>query len=505
MAKPRRKASLHSAGRVVEADLLERARELAEDPSLATPICEGSCVLFSPMKAAQRALPRVHAAREDEAALQKLASGGNDLARAYAATLLLARSGKVPFVADLKIAGETVPYVIRGKAKPFFLAGLQHYDDRALRLLSVATWSKKRRLHVFSADRGIVCTGKRFAPPRDWLEEEAALLDLTADGSTFSCGHEADAVALGWPGGLTFVRCLACAGEESTLARVQRHMLAPAARSLLTVEPRLTPLVAKAGAPPVVEARLPDETLDAYRAGRMSDAALLEATRAARVEALRSAGAHLIAGDVSYGDDVDAFVAALSPSAAEERALRAALAVNAGAVILDRATIARALAVLWPEHGRRMLEAVSDADTAGRLHKEVVGADEAVELVRRAAREGAGRAVAASLPTYAALPPAAAAADAIARAFRAQGREAAVRVAQERASHPKAKGIALAALTALGAGKGIDWKFGPNDRDVADAIAPHVQALFQADPEGYHAALVAASRGAGETQDFAPR
>lgn len=504
MAK-RRKATLHSAGRVVEADLLERARELSQDPSLATPVCEGGCVLFSPVKAAQRAIPRIHAAREDEAALQKLASKGNDLARAYAATLLLARSQKVPFVADIKFAGETIPYVIRGKAKPFFLAGLQHYDDRALRLLSVAPWSKKRRIHFFSADRGIVCTGKRFAPPSDWLAEEAEALGLAETGAVYACGHEGDAVVLHWPGGVRFERCLACAGDESTLGRVVKHMLAPGMRGALRAEPRLVPLVARAGAALTVAAAVPEETLATYLRGGMSDALLLEAARAARVGALKASGAHLVAGDESFGDDVDAFVASLHASPAEERALRAALAAHKGPVVLDRATSARALAELWPTYGRMMLEAVSDAETASRFHKEIVTPDEAVDVVRRAAREGAGRAVSAALPTYASLPPAAAAADAIARTFRAQGRDAALRMAQERAGNPKAKGVALAALTALGGGKGMDWKFTQEDREIAAAIAPHVRELLHGAPGDYDAALRAATRGAGETQDFAPR
>lgn len=504
MAKrPRRKASLHSAGRVTEAELLERARELAEDPTLAIPICEGPCVLFSPVKAAQRAIPRVHAAREDEAKLQKLASSGNELARAYAATLLLALGGKIPYVADFKMGGEAVPYVMRGSAKPFYLAGLQHHDDRALRLLSFAPWSKKRGLHLFSADRGVVCTGKRFAPPADWLAEEAEALGLQARGDAYDCGHEGDAVVLRWPGGASFTRCLACAGDESTLARVQRHMLAPTMRQRLVVEPRLAPLVARAGVLPALAPELPPEAREPYLRSAVSDAAFLEAARATRVAALRRSGAHLVAGNESFGDDAEAFLRALSPSPDEEKALRAGLAAQQGPLVLERASAARALVELWPQHGRRMLEAVSDADTAARLHKDAVGADEAADLVRRAAREGAGRAVEASLPAYGRLPTQAAAADAIARAFRAQGRDAAVRVAQERAG--KARGVSLAMLMALGAAKGQEWRFAGGDKDLADALAPYAETLLRGDPSGYHEALRAASRAAGETQDFAPR
>lgn len=508
MAKPkRRKATLHSAGKVTEQDLLERARELAEDPSPAIPVCDGGCVLFSPVKAAQRAIPRIHAQREDEKALTRAANGGNELARAYAATLLLAREGKIPYVADIKLGGEIIPYVVRGSAKPFFLAGLQHYDDRATRLLAVASWARKRRMHFYSADRGIVCTGKRAAPPADFIAEEAQLLGLAAAGDArFTCGHTGEGVRVRWRAAqVVFERCLACASGVSTLSALLRHIAAPKPATQFEVEAILPPLEARAGVLPPIEVRVPEEPLTAYLAGRLPDTAFVDAARAARVAALKAGGAHFVAGDVSYGDDVDAFLRALGAGPDEERALRAAIAAHAGPVVLDRPTLARAVAELWPQHGLRMLEAASDAGTAARLHREKPNADEALDLLRKAAREGAGRAALAGLPDYPTLPPAAAAADAIARAFRGQGREAAVRVAQERANVAKAKGASLAMLIALQAHRGQEWRFSSSDQDVARSLAPHVEALLQGPPTGYHDALVAASRSAGETADIRAR
>lgn len=500
MAKPkRRKATLHSAGKVTEQDLLQNARELYEDPSLATPICEGPCVWFSPVKAAQRALRKVHAARDDEKALARYASRGNELARAYAATLLLAKSEKIPIVADLRLPGENVPYVIRGKAKPFFLAGVQHHDDRALRLLSVAPWARKRGLHFYSADRGIVCTGAKPAPPADFLAEEAALVGLQGAGSRYACGHGGDIVSLRWHGAdVTFERCASCGAEGSLLADVRRHVAVPSVEKQIAFDVRLAPLQ---GASAPHDAPLPDEIRKAYYAGKLSDKLLFEAARTARIASLRSGGATFVAGEVNYGSDVDAFLRALNAGADEEKALRAALAAHTSPVVLDRPTLARAVAELWPQHGRRMLEAVSDAAAADKLYREKPQADEAVELIRRAAREGTGRAALAALPTYASLPPAAAAADAIARAFRSQGREAAVRLAQERANVAKAKGVTLAMLRALAAQRGQEWRFTASDADVAAALAPHVETLLRGPHESYHDALVAASQGAGETAD----
>jgi hypothetical protein len=245
--KGRRKASLRSAGKVRESDLLERARALAADPSLATPICEGPCVVFSPVKAAQRAIPRIHAAREDEAKLLSFAKKGNDLARAYAATLLVARADKIPYVAELKMPGGAAPYVVRGSAKPFFLAGLQNHTDRALRLLAMMPWAKKRGIHAFSADRGLVCTGKSPRPPRDFVEEEMDELSLEGEGARFSCGHAGDKLVLHWrDAGVDVARCETCVEDGSTLNLILRHMTGPKLLRGFDVSADLAPLEGEA-------------------------------------------------------------------------------------------------------------------------------------------------------------------------------------------------------------------------------------------------------------------
>lgn len=503
MAKPkRRKASLHSAGRVTEADLLANARELAEDPSPIVPRCEGGCVLFSPVRSAQRAIPKVHAARDDEGALVNMAARGNDLARAYAATLLLALSGKVPVVANLRTPdGSVVPYVMRGTTKPFFLAGVQHHDDRVLRLLAVTPWARKRGLHFWSVDDGIVCTGRRATPPADFIEVEAERLALTKTGDAYTCGHEGDAVEVELPGDVRFVRCETC-GKDGSLAReLLTHAIGNRILKETRVRARLVPLRAVSGVAPTVEASPPDALLQGYLRGTGKDADFLEAARQARVAALKTAGAHLVAGDASYGDDAEAFLDALAPSPQERQALRAALAAHKGPVVLDRATTARAIAELWSEHGLRMLEAVADPEQARSVHKPGATAEEAVELVRKAARLGAARAALAGVPAYDRLPPAAALADAIARAYRTGGADAAVRVATD----GKPRGVALAFLQEVGGTRGQEWRFAPSDQDVAASVRPQVEALLRGPPESYHEALVAASRAAGETQTFSPR
>ena len=509
MAKPkRRKASLRSAGAVTAEAIRERARALADDPTPALPDCVGGCVLFSPMSSARRGVLAAHAARDDDAKLEKLATRGNDLARAYAATLLLARAEKIPYVAELRLGGISAPYVIRGRTKPFYLAGLQNSDDRQLRLLAYTPWVKKRGLHVWSTAEGVTCTGKRPTPPDAFLDAEAEELGLEARGARRVCEHggadAGDAIVLGFAGAeATLERCRACLDDAPFLHAVARHVAAPGVtKSVLRVRAALAPLV---GPAPPVDARLSDATLEAYRLGKLKDVELLDAARASRAEALRALPHALyVAGDRAYATPEE-LVAALAPSPAEARALRAGLEGRDRPLVLDKATAARALAELWPERGLAMLTAAGDEATAKRIHREGVKPEEAADLVRRAEREGARRVALQGLPAYDRLPPVAGAADAIARAFRSEGHDGAVRAAMERASSGKAKGVALAFLEALGSAKGQEWRFAQADREVAAGLAGDVETLLRGEASGYHSALVAVSRRTGEVAEFKPR
>lgn len=509
MAK-RRKSTLHSANRVTEAELLETTRALAADPELVMPHYEGGFLLFNPVLAAQRGIRKAHAARDDKAKLESMASRGNDYVKAYAAALLIAKADKLPFVADIRLPSGNVPYVMRGTAKPFFLAGLQHFHDPAIRLLSVAGWVKKRGLHFYSAKRGLVCSGKKDAPPRDFIEEQMAALGLVEnEAGVFSCGHEeADAVTLDWrAAGIRIARCLECSAGTSSLHAIIKHIASPKPSSGFLPGARLIPLAVAAGEAPPEGFDMPGGLVQDYRQGRIQDAGLIEAARAMRVASLRRhAGRLYVAGHVSYGSDSEAFLAALKPTAAESRALHAALEAHDGPIVIERATTARALADLWPTHGLAMLTAAAgDAAIAERFHKDIVTPEETTDLVRRAAHDGAARVVNEALPKYARLPPAAETADLVARTYRVRGRDAAVRLALERAAQSKGKGVAWAILTRLDGIKGQEWRFAGADQEVASSLGAVVETLLDGAPESYHEALALTSKLSGETTTFSPQ
>ncbi|MHB8606448.1 MAG: hypothetical protein ACYDCK_14480 [Thermoplasmatota archaeon] len=513
MKRPKRRASLHSTGKVQEADLLARAHDLYDDVELAIVKHEGPCVLFCPFKAGERAVRKVHAKRADEKALARASKGGNLFARAYAATLLIGRAEKLPVVASLRLPGNiVVSYGQRGKAKPLHLAGLQHFDDRALRLLLVADAVRKRDLHVWSTDDGLVCTGKRSAPPGAFLREEMDIIDATEDSAgAWSCAHKSapgDRLVLTWPAAdARLTLCSACAADENTLRKLLLHFATRDPTNALVPSVRLAPFERLAGAGEPLDPHFaPDDAdMKAYRDGAISDREFLARARGAALAALRRmTERRYVAESRDFGDDATAFVDALKPTPAERRALLAALATADGPVVVERASVARTLAEIWKRAGRDALLAAAkeNAAVADALYREDAAPETLPALIARAASEGEHAAVSAALPRYARLPPAASVADAIARAFRALGRDEAARVALTKTQEGRERGVALAFLRALGRADGNDWRFGPIDREVADALAADARRLLECDADAYHDALVELARRAGATEEI---
>ena len=81
--------------KTLEKDLLGKASRLASDPSLLIPKCEQQCRRCGYDKLLKK-MEKVAHYKDDADTLQDLATRGDQLVRAYAATISLAASGKIP-------------------------------------------------------------------------------------------------------------------------------------------------------------------------------------------------------------------------------------------------------------------------------------------------------------------------------------------------------------------------------------------------------------------------
>jgi len=506
--KPRAARSrLRAASKVQERGLATTAQELLDHPEQVVPRCEGHRSHF---KRDTKGVQRVWEHRDDLDKLASLAKRGPPLARAYAATLVAAFQGEEEGAKLIMLQVPTpfgvVPVVSRGKARAAHLVSMQNHTDRKLRLVGLLELVKKKKLHFFSMpDGGVVCTGREPAPPKAFIEHEARELGLLRDPEGWGCPHAVNAeerLTVRWKAaGLTMRRCGACAGERNTLGVFVTHAAGPRLAEGFEVRVDLAPLPL-AGSRPVdlpPSADLDPVALERYQKGELSDLGLLEAQRAARLgHVAKLDGPLYVHGGVSYGADLEEFLAALKPTPVEDRALRAALADWKRPVVLEKGSAARLLADLWPERGLAALEAVAgNVEVAKTLYAEHdVSARGVGPSLAKAQARGSRVATDSALPVYRDLPPGPRLADAVARAYRAQGRPAAVAVL-EGASPSEPKSVVHALELALGAGASKQWKYNPTELDLARQLESQAKVLLDAPAERYHEALQALAKALG--------
>lgn len=508
--KPRAmRTQLRAASKVQERELQAKAAALTEDPGRIVPACHGHRTHFA---RAQRGVARVWAIKDHEAKLSFWTRWGHPIARAFAATLLVARGDAEQIIMlQMKTPLGTVPIAVRGKAKREHLVGIQYFDDRKLRLFLVSDLVKKKGLAFYSMpEGGIACGGSQARPPPEFVRAEAEALGLMKDPEGWACAHAIHAsekLTLHWKAaGAKLRKCAACAREGNTLHTIVQHIAARGVLEAFEVQVDLEPLPQKGQAPAELPAKVPldPSALERYKKGEIDDAGLLQAQRAARLAGLRTLPGPLYAnGGVVYGRDVEAFLDSLGPKPLERAALAAVLAGHDKPVVVEGGTPAKVLAELWKERGLAALEAVAgSAEVAKAIYDAHDVASKGVgPALQQAQARGLRHATDAALPTYRDLPPAPRLADAVARAHRAHGKAAAL-AALERNEDPRLKGLVHAFELALGAGQGKEWKYGPTEQDLARTLEPKAAALLAVPPSEYDAALRALARAAGVSEEL---
>ncbi|UCC93049.1 MAG: hypothetical protein JSW25_10400, partial [Thermoplasmata archaeon] len=249
---------------------------------------------------------------------------------------------------------------------------------------------------------------------------------------------------------------------------------------------------------------LDKEDLDDYFKAKVDDGGLIDKHLERVDEALRDhRGPHFILEDRSFCDDASAFVDALSPSDEERLALEAVLPDLDHPLVLERATPAKVLAELWDDHGEAMLGAVvgGDEELMEKYldHPDVQSSPSLV--LKRALVEHRKRTIIDRLPTYGKLPMVARFSDKVARAYRTEGTEGALRtIEKERGAEKRMKPVAYAFLLALGKEAAKKWQYDKTDIDFANFLQDKAKALLEAEPEEYHEALQAMLQATGSTE-----
>ncbi|UCF08495.1 MAG: hypothetical protein JSW28_02060 [Thermoplasmata archaeon] len=509
-----------TASKAQEKELVSKAKKMRKNPNLVVPRCEheGKCALDK----VRRQVKRVQGAADDTKRLSKMAKSGDQLARAYAATLLVASSEKAPYLAVLRTPFGEVAYAMRGTVKKEKLIGVQHYDKPKWRLLSVLDLAKKRGLHIYSTKSGLICMGKDGTPPGSFVKEmiDALKYSLKKEGNAYICEHlskndvknkkatiEPFTLADWKEADIKIAVCDRCVSKKgSIVASITQNMAVPKPNDAFDVEV-VTVLLCKSDCEHCEgkeQLSLDEELRNEYFDGKISDYKLIE-KHLENYQAFLSEGEEKIyvLDENCYGNDMDAFLDELNCAEEERLALAAILEKIEEPVVVSKATPNKLLNIYWADFGKdALLAIVGDEETAEKLFNSAdITKTSPSQVLREATILTKERDIISALPEYDVLPPIAKFADSIARTYMTQGKEDAVRAIERyKGGDTRIKSVAYAFLLAMDHGASKQWQYSKTEIDFAHFLKEHASELLRSKPDEYHDNLQGLLSATGSTK-----
>ena len=477
--------------KTLEKDLLEKSAKLAENPGLLIPKCEAQCRKCRFDKQLKK-MEKVANHRDDAEELQSLATHGDQLVRAYAATISLAASGKVPFLTTKKLPSGDISFAVRGKVDPERLIGVQYFDDPDLRLLAFWQEARDDDLHIYSTNEGLFCADVPRAPAsfvREMLAE--APYELAQDGS---CGHPDSPIALRiqWTSAKqTLSICSDCVADVKMLQHLCSRIAARDHTDDFSIDVKYQPKCASDC--PQCALKLPfkmsQKLLDSYRNGAIDDATLVEKYVLEREESLRASGEEIyIAGQNCYGKNKEKFIENLKGGEAERFALASVIRAKGMAVVSASDQAGKIIIELWPEKKEELMMAVAPPE----IVKAVMSLSNLTppQMIAEAKRLQLAKSVHARLPEYSHLGPVGSVADSLARAYKTEGKGGMVRTLEKaKAQDHRAKAVAYGFLQTVGEGEGHNWQYTKEERDFGVYLAQFAKTLLESEENAYDEAL----------------
>jgi len=494
MAKKGRFRGARHAPKRLEGDMMAMSKALYEDPGILRPKCAGRCrrCHFDKTFAAIEKLDKFKGSAD---ALNKMSQkGSDDMVKAYAGVISVYADGRVPLLTSAKLAGEDVPFMMRGRVSNAKMIGIQYYDDPRKRLLLYNDFAKKKKLHMYSLNDELVCSDTANMP-KDYLldmffETPYDFVDDT------KCNHISDGTLVIRVRSLNEeIRiCSECAEDVSTLLYLISRMIAndPLDDFDVSVEHRYH--TAKEGS---VD-KITDDILKQYAVGKITDRGIVDMILKGKKRDLTGSGqsAYMI-GSKHYGDDLNAFVGDLKGTDAEKDVLKKYLEGHKKAVILRSDRMTEALGTLWKDGAKDILTIASSEEVVnkmGDLSRLVPS-----EAINNAITNQMSLAVAAKIPQIRNLGPIGKLADRFARSVMAGGGEV-LKKDILAASLKESRSKAVARAFILSAGIDVPGKWSDEEEEHAKFLKQFVDNLISSEGKGYIAAMenLLAASGSGE-------
>jgi hypothetical protein len=305
--------------------------------------------------------------------------------------------------------------------------------------------------------------------------------------------------------GIEVLVCESCAKDENTYAALTRRFLSLDPKRSFTVEVQPNYMCDEGEDCALNERTSPPQELVAkYLEGEISDTELIEGHMGGlRTHIPPSEERILALGNRCYGSDAEAFIDALNPSKVERKALELLLDEMDDSIVVESATPNKILMMYWDEHGVDVLESiVKNRSLAQSVFDKGERKDETpAKMLKAALSKAKIRAIESALPDYRRLPPLAAFADRISRAYKTEGKKRAIKeTIKETSRDTKMKSVKYAFLLALDSASGKEWQFTKEQLDFGRSLKDYAQKVMEAEGEDYHESLQDLLKASGSTQ-----
>jgi hypothetical protein len=466
----------------LEEAIIERSRLIAEDPGILRPMCAGNCrkCLFDkPFKN----IDSIARYKTNADALLKLAAkGSDDLGKAYAGTISLYAAGKIPMLATATIAGEKVPYAVRGAVGVDKLIGCQYYDDPKLRLLYYNSFIKKNKLHLYSFEGGLVCSDSPNMP-EDYLYESfwESPYEFKDDG--LDCGHN-NALRLDIHIKSSDVHikiCEDCAKDVSTIQYLLSRICA--ADPLDDFEVNVIHPYHSAGESNTE--KIDTDTLRKYLRGEINDRTLIQSVKKTKLGSLKTGSvATYVIGTVNYGSDLGKFIDAVSGPDDEKSTLKKFLETHPISVIIRNGKTTEILTFLWDDYWRELIATHTSQKTADSYSERPKTIPSLVLSEAHSAFISAD--VVAALPEFKRAGPLTKLADSLAKAAKVGGVDLVKKkIELETLKDRKARSLAAAFILACDKDAKLTVSLTAEERGFTDFLIPFVRQVIDADGGKY--------------------
>ena len=359
----------HSPKRL-ESDILERSKNLWENPGLLRPKCAGDCRRCHFDKTFVK-ISRLDKIKDSPDSLIKMAGkGSDDIFKAYAATVSLFAAGSIPYLATAKLAGEEVSFAQRGRVGNDKVIGAQYYNDPRIRLLLYNSFAKKKKLHMYSFDDNLVCSNHPNMP-EDYLLDTFWDTPYEFENDGLQCGHTSDGILVLRIKSLNKeIRiCRDCAKDVSTLQFIISRLIAIDPKD--DIEVSVEHKYHCEGEENTV--KISKDLLENYASGKLTDVGILNSVLKNKIGSLQQSNvATYIIGTKNYGSDLKTFMNDLKGNDIEKEALSAYLTGKSDSVIVRTDKASEALTVLWEKNYRNIIASFTTdeiADSFGNVSK----------------------------------------------------------------------------------------------------------------------------------------